>query len=241
MVEFSVRDTGVGIPEELRDRIFEPMFTTKGSGGAGMGLSVVRSVARRYGGEVVVESAEGFGSCFRLRLPVAPAALRGEHADEATIGDSIAVDEVFDDDHRVLLVESNQFVRDVIVRFLESSGYDVDTVADSDEAIVYLGTSRVYSCVLIQAEAGGADAVSMLDRLGTDRSDLARRTLLYSAGEPSPFLRSRIEEIGASHVDRGAGLAAISSAIEEIVNGAKRRRESRPTLVEVDDSEALSA
>ena len=51
-----------------------------------MGLSVVRSVATEYGGEVVMESAEGFGSCFRVRLPVAPAEVKAAVLDCQSLG-----------------------------------------------------------------------------------------------------------------------------------------------------------
>ena len=232
MVEFSVRDTGIGIPDELREQIFEPMVTTKGSSGTGMGLSVVRSVARRYGGEVAVDSAEGFGSCFRLRLPVAPAVMHAvDGAPSESAPEDTGREETEIEDHRVLLVEGNQFVRDVMVRFLEGSGYTVDTVADSDEANVFLDTGRQYSCVLVQAEAGGSEAVAMLEHLGSSHPDLARRTLLYSAGEPSQILRDRLLEIGANHVDRGTGLAAIAGAIEHVI---------APAQVD-EEAEALSA
>ncbi|MFQ5537292.1 MAG: ATP-binding protein [Gemmatimonadota bacterium] len=69
-VEIEVRDTGPGVPEELRLRIFEPFFTTKAErGGTGLGLAVVRAMMERLGGEVRLESCEGGGACFVLTLP----------------------------------------------------------------------------------------------------------------------------------------------------------------------------
>jgi putative nucleotidyltransferase with HDIG domain len=74
-VEAAVQDTGVGISPEHRRRIFEPFFTTKGEGsGTGLGLSVSLNIVRSHGGEILVESAPGKGSVFRVRLPVAPVA-----------------------------------------------------------------------------------------------------------------------------------------------------------------------
>jgi signal transduction histidine kinase len=74
-VEVRVRDEGTGITPEHRERIFEPFFSTKGSGhGVGLGLSIVRGIVEEHGGTVVVESEPGRGSCFRVRLPLgAPA------------------------------------------------------------------------------------------------------------------------------------------------------------------------
>jgi two-component system cell cycle sensor histidine kinase/response regulator CckA len=71
-VELVVRDTGVGMSEAVRERVFEPRFTTKsGSGGTGLGLEAVASVVRGMAGTIAVESAEGEGTTFRIVLPVA--------------------------------------------------------------------------------------------------------------------------------------------------------------------------
>jgi two-component system NtrC family sensor kinase len=64
-------DTGCGMTEELRSHIFDPFYTTKGTGrGTGLGLVVVRQVVREHGGEIEVESERGRGTRFRLSLPV---------------------------------------------------------------------------------------------------------------------------------------------------------------------------
>jgi signal transduction histidine kinase len=69
-VELCVEDTGTGMDEATREKLFEPFFTTK-SRGTGLGLSVVRDVARSMGGSVSVESEPGKGATFRVRLPLA--------------------------------------------------------------------------------------------------------------------------------------------------------------------------
>jgi len=71
-VAIEVRDTGTGISEEIRGRIFDPYFTTKPIGiGTGLGLSVCHSIVTLLGGEIEVESQVGHGSVFRVLLPVA--------------------------------------------------------------------------------------------------------------------------------------------------------------------------
>lgn len=67
---FRVSDTGKGIPQAMQDRLFEPFFTTR-SEGTGLGLAIVREVTQMHGGEISVQSVEGQGSTFCLRLPVA--------------------------------------------------------------------------------------------------------------------------------------------------------------------------
>jgi len=63
-----VRDYGVGITEQARDRLFEQFFTTKVKG-LGMGLSIVRSIVESHGGEIVAENADGGGARFQFSLP----------------------------------------------------------------------------------------------------------------------------------------------------------------------------
>lgn len=66
----AVADTGPGIPEELKDRIFKPFVTSKKEG-SGIGLALVKRFADNFGGSVGVESAVGRGATFHLRLPLA--------------------------------------------------------------------------------------------------------------------------------------------------------------------------
>jgi len=66
---FHVADTGKGIPQKLQDRLFEPFFTTR-TEGTGLGLAIVREVAQMHGGEISLQSTEGEGSEFILRLPI---------------------------------------------------------------------------------------------------------------------------------------------------------------------------
>jgi signal transduction histidine kinase len=68
-VEVAVADTGIGIPEGVRERIFEPFFTTK-DGGTGLGLAIARQIAVDHGGSLTCGSTPGGGTTFRLRLPV---------------------------------------------------------------------------------------------------------------------------------------------------------------------------
>ena len=71
----SVRDHGIGIPARDLERIFERFYRvdrarSRATGGTGLGLSIVRHVAQAHGGDVTVESLEGEGSTFRLRVPL---------------------------------------------------------------------------------------------------------------------------------------------------------------------------
>ena len=68
MTVITVADTGVGIPEEAKNKLFTPLFTTK-SKGQGFGLAVVKRMTEALGGTVTFESEEGKGTKFIIRLP----------------------------------------------------------------------------------------------------------------------------------------------------------------------------
>jgi signal transduction histidine kinase len=75
---FRIADTGLGVPVELREKIFEPFFQaeealTREVGGTGIGLAVARGLARRLGGDVTVSSRPNGGSMFKLTIPQMPA------------------------------------------------------------------------------------------------------------------------------------------------------------------------
>ena len=66
---FEVEDTGSGMEPEIREKVFNSFFTTKGLGGTGLGLLVTKKIMREHRGRIEVESEPGEGSCFRLELP----------------------------------------------------------------------------------------------------------------------------------------------------------------------------
>ena len=68
-----IRDQGSGIPEELRDRVFDPFFTSKGRDrGSGLGLSIVYGIVEAHGGTVEIESTSSKGTCMAVFLPLVP-------------------------------------------------------------------------------------------------------------------------------------------------------------------------
>ncbi len=70
-VTLTVKDNGKGIPENIRNKIFQPFFTTKPTGqGTGLGLSLSYDIVKAHNGELILDSKEGEGSVFKISLPV---------------------------------------------------------------------------------------------------------------------------------------------------------------------------
>jgi len=128
-----VSDTGPGVPQELRERVFETFFTTKERGvGTGLGLSVVERIVRAHGGTVELEeAAPGRGASFTVRLPSPPVDV--EPQDRAGLGTAVAA-LPRGDGELVLVVEDESAIREGLGILLEELGYRVALAETGDEA-----------------------------------------------------------------------------------------------------------
>lgn len=129
----SVVDDGPGMDEPTKARLFEPFFTTKDFG-HGLGLPSVFGVVKQCGGAVAVESAPGEGSDFRVFLPAPPlGALRTSSVPPSSVERETR-------DRRVLLIEDDDMLRDVVCVALQQVGYQVLAARDGVEALAIAKT-----------------------------------------------------------------------------------------------------
>jgi two-component system cell cycle sensor histidine kinase/response regulator CckA len=133
-VRVTVRDEGVGIPEDVLPRIFEPFFTTKPVGaGTGLGLSMVYGIVTQHRGWVDVKSAPGMGATFTVHLPAVGRDAEIEAADRGGAARPPAYVA-----RTVLVVDDEVIVRGFAARLLERVGCRVWTAGDGDEALLLL-------------------------------------------------------------------------------------------------------
>jgi PAS domain S-box-containing protein len=133
MLEFIVADTGIGIADDVRDKLFKSFSQVDGSatrahGGTGLGLSIVRSLADLMGGDVGVESVPGLGSSFsfRVRLQRVPDGIGQPDGQPYPAAGSA---------HRILVVEDDATNRQVIEAILDKCGYEHRSVVNGREAV----------------------------------------------------------------------------------------------------------
>jgi signal transduction histidine kinase len=119
-----VQDTGLGVPDAVKAQLFTPFFTTKAHG-TGLGLSVSQEILRRHGGDLEVESVEGKGTCFTVKLP----AVVG--LEEGTSLPGLM-------SRRALIVDDDPFFRDILAKLLTAEGYQVSSAAGGAEAVACL-------------------------------------------------------------------------------------------------------
>jgi CheY-like chemotaxis protein len=126
-IRLTVRDTGPGIPPEVRERIFEPFFTTKEAGeGTGMGLAIVHGIITSYGGAIAVQSTLGVGTIFDIYLPQ----LSVRANEEVIIDASLPYGQ-----GSILFVDDEEALSSLGQQMLEYLGYDVVISMCSHEAL----------------------------------------------------------------------------------------------------------
>ncbi len=124
-----VRDTGVGIPREIIDKIFEPYFTTRPPGeGTGLGLSVVHSIVTRLEGAIDVQSEPGVGSTFTVYLKAVDGIGSKEHDREDAKDKEI--EESSKQKIRICVVDDERYISELIKELLVRRGYDVISFTD---------------------------------------------------------------------------------------------------------------
>lgn len=131
-VFLTIADNGTGMTPDVKSRLFDPFFTTKGKSGTGMGMAVSFGIIRRHNGSIDVESEPGRGATFRISLPVAEET--GTVAEANSARSDVAVRE---DKIRVLVVDDETAVREVLREALEAEGCEV-IVAESGEMALKL-------------------------------------------------------------------------------------------------------
>jgi len=131
-VAIAIADTGAGIASDVIDRVFEPFFTTKGPGhGTGLGLSQVFGFISQSGGQVDVASAPGQGTTFTLYL----AQSQSTAYDDILSPQACLYEGAARPKHRILLVEDNPEVRDIVTCLLQELGQEVSAASDGHAAL----------------------------------------------------------------------------------------------------------
>jgi CheY-like chemotaxis protein len=121
----------VGIKEEIRERIFEPFYTTKGVHGTGLGLAVSYGIIERHQGMIAVESQLGKGTTFHIRLPVA------EHHETPK---TVNITSVSTRPLSILVIDDEPFVRETLAEILAALNHDVQTVDSGRAALEQIDT-----------------------------------------------------------------------------------------------------
>ncbi len=219
-VLFTVSDTGIGIPEDKLEELFEPFTQAENHyarkyQGAGLGLSISRRLARLMGGSITVESDPGAGTIFYVSIPFAPAPepLAAEPAAGEAAGPPPAQRGL-----RVLLAEDDRVSRFATARLLEKLGHRVQAVEDGAQALDALGRDE-FDLVLMDVQMPVLDGVASVAAIRRGEAGAARAAIPVialtghaMAGDREKFLAQGMDGYLAKPVELEALRRALARA-----------------------------
>jgi putative nucleotidyltransferase with HDIG domain len=160
MISVQVIDNGPGIPGPDLPRIFDPFFTTKREGeGTGLGLAVCQRIIQTHGGHIWVTSHVGKGTAFTIQLPCGSAEEQVQEARPKSILTGKRPTR-----KRILLVDDERSLSDLIRDFLTSAGYEIDQAMDGEEGMRLLN-ANVYDGLVIDIRMPRKDGLEVLKEL----------------------------------------------------------------------------
>jgi PAS domain S-box-containing protein len=211
----SLEDTGFGMDKEIIPRIFEPFFSTKGSGKRiGLGLSAVYGIVKQHEGWINVYSEPGRGSTFKVYLPVF--SVKPEDETKKTI----SLQELKGRGERILLVEDEEGVRELGTRVLRANGYVVFEAANAKEAIdIFEREVGKFHLIFCDVVLPDKNSFQLVDQLLCRKPEL--RVLLSSGYVDQKSQLPIIHEMGFRFLQKPYALSDLLRTVREVIEQAE--------------------
>jgi signal transduction histidine kinase/CheY-like chemotaxis protein len=212
-----VADDGPGIPPEVASRIFDPFFTSKPSGvGTGLGLSIVYGIVHQHGGEVAFDNQPGAGARFVVDLPVieAPAKSRVDALVPAAKSSNAAAP------GRILAIEDEPTVAQLIVDVLGEEGHQVEAVLDSQEGLRRLSRYR-YDLVVCDLRMPHLDGQAVYESLQRAGSPLLNRILFITGDVLAAQIREFLEPNTLPYLAKPFLVEELKLAVNQLLDPAR--------------------
>jgi signal transduction histidine kinase/ActR/RegA family two-component response regulator len=234
-VRLEVWDDGPGIPEAIQARIFDPFFTTKPDGvGTGLGLAIVNGFVRQHGGSISVFSPPGGGARFVVDLPTAegkrvtdaaphqqnpvePLTVPAVGAAGTEIVRSLGADEV----SRVLVVEDETIVANLIADVLRDEGMRVDVLLDGQKALEAARSSH-YDLAICDLNMPEMDGRVLFNKLQQEENPLREHILFVTGDVLAQRTHDFLERNHLPHVAKPFRVEELSEAVRRMLRGGTR-------------------
>ncbi|MBU0961204.1 MAG: response regulator, partial [Proteobacteria bacterium] len=207
-VRITIQDTGVGIPQEIRDKVFDPYFTTKQEG-SGLGLAICHSIVHKHEGYLTVDSVSGKGTTFTIYLPAVFSPDRHTEEKHGVVPSVKAA--------RIMVMDDDEMVRTVAAAQLTILGHEPVLVTDGEQAINRYQKSQdrgtpidlVIMDLTIPGGMGGQEAAQKLHQLDP------KAIIIVASGYSNDRVMANYREYGFySAVAKPFDLTELSRAIE---------------------------
>ena len=215
-IRLTVTDTGIGIPVDIRSKIFEPFFTTKpASQGTGLGLSMVYGIIKQHEGWVSVYSEVDKGTEFHLYIPLSDHEVE-EVADPTIVRSD---DPIFKGQgERILVVEDEAGILDLIQRILSNAGYEVVAAATAEDGIhCFERDQGRFDMVISDVVLPGKSGFDMVEHLQSDNPNL--KVLLISGYSDERTRWSNIQQNGWRYLPKPVNRRVLLSTLREVLTG----------------------
>ncbi|MFQ5876758.1 MAG: ATP-binding protein [Acidobacteriota bacterium] len=211
-----VEDNGCGIAPENMGKIFDPFFTTKEVGqGTGLGLSICYGIVQEHKGAIRVESKPGSGAVFVIDLPVVVEGAGSERPP----AESTERDARPQQPGRILLVDDEPSILDVMGDVLRMDGHEVVATTNGAHALARLGTER-FDVIVSDLKMPGIGGQELFQRLGEMDADLARRVIFTTGDLASPQTLAFLEKTGNPYLQKPFDLNLVRRVVHEMLAGA---------------------
>jgi PAS domain S-box-containing protein len=187
-IRLRVSDTGCGISPVILPNIFDPFFTTKQKGdGTGLGLATVHGIVKAHGGDILVDSRSGHGTCFDIYLPAVTRAIAPTQTDPQVTRRGT---------EHLMVVDDEQVLPYIVQDMMEELGYTVTTMTDSRQALALFETSPDrFDMLLSDITMPHLNGIELARACHMIRPDLP--VILWSGNSKFPAT-SQADDIGAS-------------------------------------------
>ena len=219
-IRISVSDDGPGIPAENLTKVFDPFFTTKeAGGGTGLGLSVSYGIIAQLGGTLWAESDEGTGSTFHIEVP----STTGDRSAEppGDLGTAGPTEQAAISPLRLLVVDDEPDLRNIIVRLLERRNHKVDAAGDGDEAWDKL-QDQSYDCIMLDLRMAGTGGQELFQRLSAVDSDMAGKIIFLTGDMANTSTRSFLDPLANLVLQKPVSIGDLEQAISSVTGNLQR-------------------
>ncbi len=206
-----VSDTGVGIEESARKKIFDPFYTTKAKGkGTGLGLSTVYGIIKQNKAYIIVDSTPGGGAEFNIYWPCLDDLL-------TEVSPEITKDSLRQGSETILLVEDNEKVRALSETIVKSLGYNVISAVNGKEAFEIISMPSIkIDLIISDVIMPVMDGIELAKKIQENNFDLP---ILFSSGYSDEYISiENLKDIGVDFINKPYSVKEISKKIRKILD-----------------------